>query len=131
MKVSKMGKTPRKYTYDFKLNALQLAEKVGIKEAAAKLGISIRIIYDWKCAAREGRLKASPGSQAQESATSMVEELDSLRKRVKMLEREKYVLSGENYHLRSLNDFLSASLREDGKEPPAAELLLSKTSLGD
>lgn len=114
------GKSPKKYSYEYKLSTIQLAEKIGVREAALKLGIDIHLIYDWRKAAREGRLRATAGYPAQGSVVSIMEEVDVLRKSVKTLEREKYILSSEIEHLRSVNDFLSASLREEGKESPAS-----------
>lgn len=109
-----------RYSYELKIEAVQLAERIGVRKAAAELGIPASNIGSWVRAAHEGRLRATAGYMAHGSAVSKIEELDVLRERIKTLEREKFILSSENAHLRSVNDFLNASLREDDKESPAS-----------
>ncbi len=41
-------KTRKSYTAEYKLEALQLAEKVGVKEAAKQLGVYESQIYNWR-----------------------------------------------------------------------------------
>lgn len=80
----------RKFTNDFKEDALHLAEKVGVKRAAEELDINQDNIRRWKREKSESANVRSKTSQA-----SQEEELKRLRK--------------ENLYLRRINDVLKKS----------------------
>lgn len=87
----------KKYTEDFKRQAVELAESLHSGVAAAKqLGISDSLIYSWRIKFKGSESKASgSGSQTGES-----EELKQLR-------RENAELKKVNYILKSAAAFFS------------------------
>ena len=45
----KKGDTRRRYAPEFKQDALELAERIGVSNAARKLNISLSCLQRWKC----------------------------------------------------------------------------------
>ena len=80
----------RKYSAEYKQDAITLAEKVGVKQAAHDLGIDKSMLYQWrksqKAAEQEG-IKAFPGQ-----GNPRDEELYALRKRIADLEETNEIL---------------------------------------
>ena len=77
----------RKHTAEFKEEALKLAERVGVTEAAEKLGIYASQIYSWRTALGSKRtLSERESQQATEIArlkrqlAEQAEELEILKK---------------------------------------------------
>jgi len=52
----------RRYTAEFKLEAVRLAESVGGNQAAQRLGIPDSSLWNWIRLSRTGKLKAASGS---------------------------------------------------------------------
>ena len=52
----------RRYTDEFKLEALRLADTVGINQAAKRLGMPGSSLGNWARLKRKGKLTASPGA---------------------------------------------------------------------
>ena len=80
----------RKYSPEYKQDAVALAEKVGIKQAAKDLGIDGSMISHWRKLQREAAekgFKAFPGQ-----GNPRDEELHYLRKRVADLEETNEIL---------------------------------------
>lgn len=97
-------KSQQKHSYEFKSGAVRLSEKIGVKEAAAKLGISIHRIYDWRRKAYEWRIQVITGYQAPGAVVSIIDEFDVLCNRIKTLEYEKQQLICAIDRLHSLSD---------------------------
>jgi len=80
----------RKYSEEYKQEALGLAERVGVAQASRDLGIDRSMMYQWR-RAQEAALsdgqKAFPGQ-----GTPRDEELYALRKRVRELEEANEIL---------------------------------------
>ena len=80
----------RKYSAEYKQDAITLAEKVGVKQAARDLGIDKSMLYQWrksqKVAEQEG-IKAYPGQ-----GNPRDEELHALRKQVAELKEANEIL---------------------------------------
>ena len=80
----------RKYSPEYKHEALTLAEKVGTAQAAHDLGIDRSMLYQWrkaqKMAEQEG-IKAFPGQ-----GNPRDEELHALRKQVAELKEANEIL---------------------------------------
>jgi transposase len=51
----------RKYTDEFKVEAVRLAESVGGNQAAKRLGIPDSSLWNWLVLSRAGKLKATDG----------------------------------------------------------------------
>jgi transposase len=83
----------KRYTKEFKLQAIKLAEKVGASKAAAELGVAPKSISDWI-------KKFKPESQ---------EEVMASGKSVQVLEAENRRLRKENEYLNTINDVLKKS----------------------
>ena len=82
----------KKYSKEFKAEALKLSDEIGVKKAAAQLGIQYYTIADW----RRNR-------KAAETALKPVLTDDELRIRNSELERE-------NSELKRANDILKDAL---------------------
>lgn len=65
----------RKHTAEFKEEALKLAERVGMTEAAEKLGIYASQIYSWRTA-----LQATEIARMKRQLAEQTEELEILKK---------------------------------------------------
>ncbi len=82
--------TKRKYTLEFKQQALELAQELGsLAEAARRLGVSESLLYSWK-----GKFKVSldPKKKTVKSAMDDAEELKRLRKENEELKKTNYIL---------------------------------------
>lgn len=82
----------KKYSKEFKMEALKLSDEIGVKKAAAQLGIQYYTIADW----RKNR-------KATEAALRPILTDDELRIRNSELERE-------NAELKRANDILKDAL---------------------
>jgi transposase-like protein len=90
-----------RYTAEFKSDAIALAEKIGVSQAAKDLGIAENRIYHWRKAAKEAAeqgIKAFPGN-----GNPRDEELARLRK--------------ENAELREVNEILKKAAVIFAKSP--------------
>jgi transposase len=83
------GITRRRYTDDFKAQAILLAESLGPAKAARQLDMSVKTLSNWLDASRAGRPLSSPG-----------------RKPVSELESELARLRAENATLKMERDIL-------------------------
>jgi len=78
----------RRFTTDFKIQAIALAESLGKAAAARKLGISARSLENWVNVERQGRAKPSRRQEPSE----MQAELDRLRTENSTLKMEREIL---------------------------------------
>lgn len=79
-------KKSRKYTDEFKAQALQLAEDLGsLTKAAKQLGVAHANLHNWK-------LQKEAGTSASANASSVEEENKRLRKKVAELEKVNHIL---------------------------------------
>ena len=92
-------KKPRKYTEEFKRQAVQLAKDLGsAKKAASQLGIGDANIYFWRMKIETGQALECAASKQNKvvptipTATSVEEENRRLRMKVAELEKVNYVL---------------------------------------
>jgi transposase len=85
-----MKKKRRKYTQEFKEEAVKLVTEQGyqITEAARNLGVNVNMLGRWKRQA-EGVGEDTPGLQG---GTVMLAELNHLRKENKRLKMEREIL---------------------------------------
>lgn len=88
--MSKMGITPKKYSKEYKIQAVHLASEIGIANAARKLGISKNTLSPWVKAVREGSLGTGTISTTQDLETSnaAVDVLSDARTYILDLEHE-------------------------------------------
>ncbi len=81
------AKSNKKYTTEFKLEALKLADRVGATEAAEKLGIYPSQIYSWRTAINNKRTQgeresilATENARLKRQLAEQAEELEILKK---------------------------------------------------
>lgn len=80
-------RTRRRFSQEFKVQAVELAEQLGsFRVAAERLGVSDDSIRLWK-STFDGTSKGSVAEQAQE-----VEEIKKLKKQIIELEKTNYIL---------------------------------------
>ena len=72
-------------------------------------------LYGWVRKARSGYIDLGKGTQTPESAMSLVEELNALRKKNKELEKANKRLQEENEILAEATAFFAANRRKSGK----------------
>lgn len=82
--------TRRKYTLEFKQQALELAQQLeSFAEAERRLGIKAGIIYTWK---KKFKVPLDPKMKPAKAAVSDTEELNRLRKENEELKKVNYIL---------------------------------------
>ncbi len=110
-----MAKKQRKYDMEYKIQAVKLAKELGGAKAAVELGIPENTMYVWTKAAREGRLDTGPGSHTPQTAMTLTEEVQMLRRQNKEQEKEIRRLKEENELLEEASAFFAASRRKSAK----------------
>ncbi len=81
--------TRRRYTDDFKTQAVTLAESVGRSEAARQLDMSVKTLGNWLDATRAGRPLSSP---SRPPVSDLESELARLRAENATLKMEREIL---------------------------------------
>ena len=76
------------YDFEYKIQAIKLANEIGQAKAAAELGISKNTIYTWIRKVRLGQFDLGEGMHTHKSAMTLNEELIQLRQQVRMQEKE-------------------------------------------
>ena len=77
----KVGVPGRRYTKEFKIEAVRLAQSVGYTEASRRLGMPDSSLYNWIKLDRAGKLGATTGvSATPRSAKELEAEVDRLRR---------------------------------------------------
>jgi transposase len=77
----KAGVPGRRYTKEFKREAIRLGQSVGYSEASRRLGMSESSLFNWVKLDRAGKLGASAGvSATPRSAKELEAEVDRLRR---------------------------------------------------
>lgn len=93
-------KTRKRHSKEFKLEAVKLAERIGVPQAAADLGIGESLLYRWrKAAATEG----ADAFRGNGRLTERDEELRRLRHEVKTLKMEREILKKATSFFASLH----------------------------
>ena len=105
----------RQYDDEYKVQAVKLADKIGQSKAAEELDIPKNTLYGWVRKARLGYIDLGKGTQTPESAMSLVEELNTLRKKNRDLEKANKRLQEENEILAEATAFFAANRRKSGK----------------
>ena len=110
-----MARNQRKYNTEYKVQAVKLSNEIGSSKAAAELGIPVDTLYGWVKAVKDGRLDIGAGAHTPQTAMSLAEELNTLRKQVKQQEKEIRRLKEENEFLAEASAFFAASRRKSAK----------------
>lgn len=86
-------RTLRKYTAEFKEQAVRLASESSVAKVAERLGIAEGVLYNWqKKKKKDGKLRDSKTNQILEVAETPEEELKRLRKENEELKQVNYIL---------------------------------------
>ena len=85
------GTTRRKYTKEFKIEAVQLSQRPGMTviRAASDLGICVKDLYRWRSELAEAPKEAFPGNGRRRPEDA---ELDRLRRENAQLKMEREIL---------------------------------------
>jgi len=81
----------RKYEMKYKIEAVKLAEELGVTKAAKQLNISMNTLDGWVRKSKKGELKG--GSPTPEASLSLYEENKRLKEEIKELKRTNEILS--------------------------------------
>ena len=100
MTKKKTKQTRKKYTKEFKLESLKLAEQIGVARAAADLGVGESLLYRWRKAAQTEGGDAFRGNGR---LTERDEELRKLRQENKTLKMEREILKKATSFFASLH----------------------------
>ena len=92
--------TRKQYTKEFKLEAVKLAEKIGVPQAAEDLGVFPNLLYRWRKAAQKEGVEAFRGHG---KLTERDEELRKLRQENKVLKQEREILKKATAFFASLH----------------------------
>lgn len=80
--MSKIELVPnRRYTAEFKVEAVRLSESIGGNQAAKRLGIPESSIWNWIRLSRAGKLKAANGTAVPVKRSAMEVEAENARLR--------------------------------------------------
>lgn len=96
----KTKKKRTKHPKEFKLEALKLAEQIGVARAAHDLGVAESVLYRWRRAAATEGTDAFRGSGR---LTERDEELRRLRQENKILKQEREILKKATSFFASLH----------------------------
>ena len=110
-----MAKKQKKYDTEYKVQAIKLSREIGPVKTATELGIPVNTIYGWQKAVREGRLDIGSGSHTPQTAMTLTEELNALRRKVKEQEKEIRRIREENEFLEEASAFFAASRRKSAR----------------
>jgi len=94
-----MGSSRRRYTHEFKLEAVRLSQQPGVTqtELASELGIRAEMLYRWRKELQSDAEQAFPG---QGTLKERDREMDKLRKQVTRLK-------GENAFLKKVSQYFA------------------------
>ena len=92
----KKGTKRRKYPTEFKLDAIRLAEKIGVGEAAKKLSIPLGSLQRWKCQKNIPIERSQDVIKLQMEVKRLKKELAEEKAIVEMLKKATAFFSKEN-----------------------------------
>ena len=92
----KKGTNRRKYPPEFKLDAIRLAEKIGVGEAAKKLSRPLSSLQRWKCQKNIPIEKSQDIVKLQREVKRLKKELSEEKAIVEMLKKATAFFSREN-----------------------------------
>jgi len=106
----------RKYTPEYKAEAVKLVREIGNTRAAAELGIPESTLSHWTSAAAIGAIDTGVGTQTPDSAMTLAAENQQLRAEIKRIAKENARLAKENAFLEEASAFFAASRQRLAKE---------------
>jgi transposase len=116
MEEKKKRGVSRKYTLDYKIEALKLVQKIGNAKASIELGVSKSTLSTWMKAAKIGDIALGAGNQTPGSAMTLAEENQKLKAEIKALTKANKLLAKENAFLEEASAFFAASRQKSIKD---------------
>ena len=108
--------TGKKYSEEYKLQAVKLGREVGVKAAADELGIPKGTLGTWLHKARVGDIDIGAGERTLEESMNLAEQLQLAKKQIKELEKKNRELEEEKELLAEATAFFAASRRKSEKK---------------
>lgn len=105
----------RKYDREYKVQAVKLAEEVGIRRASEELEMPKGTLEGWVRKAREGEIETGR-KKSPEEVMNLAEEVQMLRKKVKEQQKEIARLEEMNEFLEEASAFFAASRQKYAKK---------------
>ena len=102
----------KKYDKEFKVQSVKLGRQIGFSKAAEELGINVDTLYGWNKQAKNAQLDLGAGTQTPQSALSLTEEVQQLRRQNREQAKEIARLKEENEFLAEASAFFAASRRK-------------------
>lgn len=99
----------KQYTNEYKLEAVKLAKKVGVKQAAAELKVPKGTIYGWLEKERSGDIDLGFGSRTSANLQTLASENKQLREKIKAYEKEIAKVNKLNTFLEEASRFFAQS----------------------
>lgn len=97
------------YDKDYKIQAVKLANDLGINKAAKEIGVAPSTMSGWVKASKNGSIDLGEGLHTPNNALSLTEELTALKKQIKDQNKEIKRLKEENEFLEEASAFFAAS----------------------
>lgn len=99
----------KKYTKEYKLEAIKLVKEIGNAKAAKELGIAKSTLSQWMHQVEIGEMDTGAGTQTPGSAMTQAMEIQRLRAEIKALTKDNARLKKENDFLEEASAFFAAS----------------------
>ena len=98
----------RRYTPEFRSNALKLAKEIGSSAAARELHVPADTIYTWISKAKNGDLPLSPIPPEPKNVLNLAEKVKELEQQIRALKSENAQILKENQILEDAAAFFAA-----------------------
>ena len=109
-------RSTRKYTKDYKIEAVKLVREIGNSKASKELGVPKSTLSQWTNQAKIGYIDTGNDTHAPGSAMTQAMEIQQLREKNKALAKDIARLKKENDFLEEASSFFAASRQKLGKK---------------
>ena len=109
-------RSTKKYTKDYKTEAVKLVKEIGNTKASIELGVPKSTLSHWAKHAAIGYIDTGTGTQTPGSAMTQAMEIQQLREKNKALAKDIARLKKENDFLEEASSFFAASRQKLGKK---------------
>lgn len=104
----------RRYTAEYRANAVALSKEIGGSAAARQLKIPADTLYTWISRAKNGELPMSPTPPDAKASLNLAERVKELEREVKALRSENAQIQRENQILEEAAAFFAARRKKSG-----------------
>lgn len=98
----------RRYTAEYRANAVTLAKEMGASAAARQLKIPVDTLYTWVSRAKNGDLPMSPTPPEPKASLNLAQRVKELEREIKALHSENAQIMRENQILEDAAAFFAA-----------------------